>query len=435
MSHASRAKLLVAGAVLAVAALGGWRVHAQAAAEPTNDLPNPYQTIENYFKLPAGRSFGSTSAVDIDRDGKSIWVAERCGANSACLSNPVDPVLLFDAAGNLVRSFGKGLIVSPHGIHVDREGNVWVTDYQDDATGGRQALPGAGGAGGGAGRGGGRAGGAADAGGRGGAPDAAGGRGGAADAAGGGGGRGRGRGADGAGAAAAGGGGRAGGAAAGGRGGPNPNATMGHQVFKFSPTGEVLLRIGKPGGAAPPDCCLAPNDVATDSDGNIWIGQGHGGPHNAIFKFDRTGKMLQSWIKSGSGPGEFNQPHSLAFDSQGRLFVADRGNNRTLVFDRNMNQVADWPQFSRPSGIYIDRNDNLYSADSESGSVNQAHKAWVRGIRIGSAKDGKVVALIPDPQKDLTSGTLAAEGVAVDAAGNIYGAEVGPRKVQKYVRK
>jgi hypothetical protein len=77
----------------------------------------------------------------------------------------------------------------------------------------------------------------------------------------------------------------------------------------------------------------------------------------------------------------------------------------------------------------------LYSADSESGSVNQAHGAWTRGIRIGSAKDGKVMYFIPDPQKDLKQGTLAAEGVAVDAAGNIYGAEVGPRQVVKYVRK
>ena len=102
--------------------------------------------------------------------------------------------------------------------------------------------------------------------------------------------------------------------------------------------------------------------------------------------------------------------------------------------------IADWPQFSRPSGIYIDKNDILYSADSESGSVNPAHGAWKRGIRIGSAKDGKVTAFIPDPAGEgnpnpAPTGTLAAEGVTVDAAGNIYGAEVGPRKVQKYVKK
>jgi sugar lactone lactonase YvrE len=402
MSQASRAKLLVGAAVLSVAGLGSWRVYAQASAEPTNDAPNPYQTIEGFFKMPEGRTWGSTSAVDIDRDGRSIWVAERCGAN-ACIDratnqmSQLDPVLKFDSTGKLVTSFGKGMIVFPHGIHVDAEGNVWVTDGQDNAP---QAARGGGGGRGAGGRGGGAA-------------DAAGGGGRAAG-----------------GAAQAGGGGR-------GAAGPNPAATIGHQVFKFSPQGKVLLTIGRAGGATgPTECCWQPNDVITNAAGEIFISEGHGGnPNDRIIKFSRDGKFMQAWGTRGSGPVQFNQPHALAFDSQGRLFVGDRGNNRVLIFDRNMNQVADWPQFSRPSGLFIDRNDNLYSADSESGSVNAAHKAWIRGIRAGSVKDGKITAFIPDPQKDLTSGTLAAEGVAVDAQGNVYGAEVGPRKLQKYVRK
>ena len=129
------------------------------------------------------------------------------------------------------------------------------------------------------------------------------------------------------------------------------------------------------------------------------------------------------------------QPHALALDSQGRLFVGDRGNNRVQIMTTDGKFIAEWSQFSRPSGLFIDKNDMLYSADSESGSVNPPHKAWTRGIRVGSAKDGKVMYFIPDPQKDLTSGTLAAEGVAVDSSGNVYGAEVGPKKVQKYVMK
>jgi hypothetical protein len=112
-----------------------------------------------------------------------------------------------------------------------------------------------------------------------------------------------------------------------------------------------------------------------------------------------------------------------------------------------MKQVADWPQFSRPSGIFIDKNDNLYSADSESGGINPAHGQWTRGIRIGSARTGQVTALIPDPlplcaqgqertnPPTCASGTWVAEGVAADDAGNVYGAEVGPRKMQKYVKK
>ena len=146
-----------------------------------------------------------------------------------------------------------------------------------------------------------------------------------------------------------------------------------------------------------------------------------------------------TWANAQSGNSgavdELMQPHAMAFDSRGRLFVADRSNNRVLIMDQDFNHIATWAQFSRASGLFIDKNDVLYSADSESGSVNPAHKAWVRGIRIGSAKDGKVIYFIPDPQKDLTSGTLAAEGVAADSSGNVYGAEVGPKKVQKYVMK
>jgi sugar lactone lactonase YvrE len=358
-------------------------------------------------------------------------VAERCGANT-CVADPatgkmstLNPVLLFDEKGNLVRSFGAGMMAFPHGIHVDRDGNVWVTDGNGNAP-----QAGRGGAGRGAGA---TAGGGAAAGG--GAPAGGGARGAAA------------------GGAQRGGGGR----------GPAPTAppagaTVGHQVFKFSPEGKLLLAIGKPGGATGPDqCCWQPNDVITNDKGEIFISEGHGAnPNDRVVVFSPDGKkIVRQFGKRGAGPGEFNQPHALAFDAQGRLFVGDRGNNRVQIFDQSGKLIADWPQFSRPSGLFIDRNGMLYSADSESGSVNRPHGAWKRGIRIGSVKDGKVTAFIPDPSgegvtfamtdgkpvltradgKPGPGGTLAAEGVAVDAAGNIYGAEVGPRKLQKYVRK
>src|SRR5262245_24225116 len=105
-----------------------------AQVKPANDAPTPYATVENHFKLPDGRTWGANSAIEVDKDGKSLWIAERCGANSGCAANPtVDPILLFDASGKLVRSFGAGMLLSPHGIHVDRDGNLWVTDYADNA--------------------------------------------------------------------------------------------------------------------------------------------------------------------------------------------------------------------------------------------------------------------------------------------------------------
>src|SRR5262245_13509743 len=92
------------------------------AVTPTNALPNPYRSIENWAKLPEGRTWGSTGAVDIDPDGTSVWVAERCGAQGFiplakakegqpfnCAGSKLDPILKFDASGKLVKSFGAGL--------------------------------------------------------------------------------------------------------------------------------------------------------------------------------------------------------------------------------------------------------------------------------------------------------------------------------------
>jgi sugar lactone lactonase YvrE len=372
-------KLTLAGAMVAAAiAASGWTAQAQDV-KPTNDAPNPYQTVKDYFKLPDGRTWGSTSAVDIDKDGKSIWVAERCGGNS-CLDratgkmSDVPTVLKFDASGKVVKSFGAGLLIFPHGIYVDKDGNVWVTDGQDNAP---VPARGAAGAGGGA------------AGGRGAAPT--------------------------------------------GPIGPRAGATFGNQVFKFSPDGKVLMTLGKPGGAAAPDYFYQPNDVIVAPNGDIFVSEGHGAGNNRILKFDKSGKFIKEWGKLGTGPGEFDQPHALAFDSKGRLFVGDRNNNRVQVFDQNGTFLEEFRQFSRPSGIFI-KNDILYVADSESESVSRNHNGWKRGIRYGSIKDGKIVAFIPDPDEKAT-GTSAAEGVAVDSRGNIYGAEVGPRAVKKYVKK
>jgi sugar lactone lactonase YvrE len=360
--------------VAAMVALSGGKAVAQGGAQPTNDLPNPYQTIANYFKLPEGRTWGATSAIDLAPDGKSIWIAERCGVNT-CLDRAtgqmsnLPTILRFDMSGNLMTSFGQGVLIFAHGIHVDRQGNVWVTDGQDNAP---------------------------------------------------------------ASASAAGGG--AGGPAQPPR--PNAAATKGHQVFKFSPEGKLLMTLGKPGGAADPEYFFQPNDVITNQKGEIFVSEGHSstpGASSRILKFAPDGSLIKVFGKRGPGPGEFDQPHALAFDSRGRLFVGDRGNNRVQIIDQEGAFIADWPQFSRPSGLFIDANDTLYVADSESGTVNPAHGAWKRGIRIGSARDGTVVALIPDPN-DAATGTSAAEGVAADAQGNIYGAEVGPRAVKKYVQ-
>jgi DNA-binding beta-propeller fold protein YncE len=195
------------------------------------------------------------------------------------------------------------------------------------------------------------------------------------------------------------------------------------------------MTLGKAGVAGDSeDTFNQPSAVAIAVNGDIFVADGHGGNSNArIVKFSKDGRFLMTWGKKGLAPGELNIPHALAFDSKGRLFVADRGNNRIQIFDQEGKFIDQWKQFSRPSGIFISKNDVMYVADSESGSVARDHSAWKRGIRVGSAKDGLVTAFIPDPAENAT-GTSAAEGVAADTMGVIYGAEVGPKDVKKYVK-
>jgi sugar lactone lactonase YvrE len=197
------------------------------------------------------------------------------------------------------------------------------------------------------------------------------------------------------------------------------------------------MTLGKPGGGRDAEYFFQPNDVLVAPNGDIFVSEGHtstAGATARVLKFTKDGTFIKSWGKLGSAPGDFDQPHALAMDSRGRLFVGDRNNNRIQIFDQDGKFLEEWKQFSRPSGIYIDKNDVIYVADSESESVSRNHDGWKRGIRIGSAKDGSVTALIPDPVEKAPS-TSAAEGVAADAHGNIYGAEVGPRALKRYVKK
>jgi hypothetical protein len=99
---------------------------ALATGTPTGSLPNPYQSDANWAKPPAGRKMGDLGSVSVDSKG-NIWTIERCGEDS-CAGSRVAPILEFDPAGNLVKSFGAGLLVFPHAVFVDKNDNVWVAD-------------------------------------------------------------------------------------------------------------------------------------------------------------------------------------------------------------------------------------------------------------------------------------------------------------------
>jgi len=313
---------------------------------PMNSLPNPY-TSEDWVDLPDGRTWGSTAGVDIDPDGRHVWAIDRCGANS-CAESDLDPILKIDPQGNVVSMMGAGLFLFPHGIHVDRDGNVWVTDAR----------------------------------------------------------------------------------------GPNPEnpatAGKGHVVIKLSPEGEILLTLGRPGspGDGRGPLLNTPCDVVTDANGNIYVGDGHEGQNTddpatvaRIAKFDRNGNFITSWGRWGSGPEELRTPHALDIDSQNRLIVGDRGNNRLVIFELDGTYIGELRQLGRPSGIYITDDDTIYVADSESLFANSQNPGWVTGIRVGSLRTGIAEYLIHGEVPAYPSGSNP-EGVAVDAAGHVYGAVV-----------
>lgn len=313
-----------------------------------NNLPNPNpKVITDWGRLPAGRVWGSSAGIAIGPDGH-VWAYDRCGNVSlggGCDTNLVDPIVKYDRnTGELLTSFGAGVFVTPHGLHVDRAGNVWVTDFS-----------------------------------------------------------------------------------------ANKEGTKGHQVIKFSPEGKVLMRLGTAGApGSGSDRFNQPCDVITAPNGDIFIADGHSGQNAAaappgstgrIMKFTSGGKFIKQWGRIGNGPGEFRTPHALAFDSRGRLYVADRGNHRIQIFDQDGNYIDSYYQYSRVSDLFITPDDKLYAIDSETQETN--HPGWRTGIRIGSALEDRVTAFIPPHRWDKRPMGVAGEGVAVDGGGNVYAAE-GP---------
>jgi DNA-binding beta-propeller fold protein YncE len=322
--------------------------------QPVNSGANPYRVIRDWARLDReGRPWGGSNGVAIDRDGTSVWATDRCSAGTTpgCLGSTGNPVHLFDQSGKEIRSFGGGMFVWPHGIHVDRDGNVWVTDSRAASSEELTKFPGEG--------------------------------------------------------------------------------NKGSVVVKFSPEGKVLMTLGKPGVRGnPPDALTDPSDVVTDpGTGDVYVAESHTNVTDPnlvgrITVFDKDGKFLRIIGKTGTAPGEFRTPHALEFDSRGRLIVADRHNHRIQILTKAGQFIAEYGDFGRTSGLAIDRNDVIYTADSE--STGTVHPGWQRGIRVGSLKDGKVTIFIPPHMTP---------NIAIDAAGNVYTAEAQLRGVTKYVKE
>ena len=365
MKFSQRIILLPAVIAALLAAAGAAVAQGAGNAITGAGLSNPAPHVTtNWGELPDGREWGSTAGIDIDPNDGHVWAYERCGASAFgggvpvnCDNNPVDPIFKFDRhTGKVLANFGGGVIVTPHGIHVDAGGNVWATDFVSNAEG-----------------------------------------------------------------------------------------TKGHQVHKFSPDGELLMSLGKAGQAgSAPGQFNQPNDVITAPDGTIFVADGHDGQGmttNAameegraagatarVIKFAADGTYIKEWGQIGVRHGEFRTPHALAFDSKGRLWVADRGNHRIEIFDQDGNYLESRYQYGRISGLFITGDDLVYAIDSESSPTN--HPGWLNGVRIGHVDEDRITGFIPPFEREdrVYQGT-AGEGVAVDVDGNVYAAE-GPNSLR-----
>jgi hypothetical protein len=166
------------------------------------------------------------------------------------------------------------------------------------------------------------------------------------------------------------------------------------------------MTLGKRGVAGNgQDTFDQPSGIAIAPNGDIFVSDGHG-KNDRIVKFSKDGRFLKSWGRHGAEPGEFNQPF-----------------------------IAAWRQFGRPSALYVSKDDTLYVSDSTSNS--KTNTGYLRGITVGSAKDGSLRAFIPDP--DLAEADVnrisGASGIVADEKGTIYAADVGPHRLRKYVLK
>jgi sugar lactone lactonase YvrE len=276
-----------------------------------------YQLVDNWAQLPAGTKWGTMSAVDIDSKG-TVYALQR--------AEPAK-VMAFDSTGKLLRSWGDGLFVDAHGLRVDREDNVWVTDRGS------------------------------------------------------------------------------------------------HQVLKFSPDGKVLTTLGKKGVAGDntsTDALNGPSDLVFAPNGEFYVSDGES-TNARVVKYAKDGTFLKFWGTKGAGPGELNVPHSIAMDSAGRVYVANRSNKRIEVFDQEGKYLDQITNAGTPYGLFMTKDDVLFVVDGTQG------KAPAEDLTIVDTKTKSVVGHIGD--------LLGPHMVSVDASGNIYVAEVRGAAVLKFLRK
>jgi DNA-binding beta-propeller fold protein YncE len=273
-----------------------------------------YRVVADWPRLPANVKLGAVSAVAADSAG-NIYVFHR-GQH---------PLLVFTRDGDFVRSWGDDLIRTAHGLRIDRDDHLWITDIGH------------------------------------------------------------------------------------------------HQVRKFARSGELLLTLGKqdsPGDGR--DQFNKPTDIAFAANGDFYVSDGYG--NSRVVQFSKEGKYLREWGQKGTGPGEFNLPHSICVDRQGRVIVGDRENDRIQVFTPEGKFLTQWKEGGAPFGLFLTPKEQLFVAD---GRAN-----WVKVIDLLGKPLGRFGSKGTGPGQFELPHMLC-----VDNQGAVYVAEVNGKRVQKFVGK
>ena len=241
--------------------------------------------------MPEGWKFGRVSAVATDSEGQ-VYVFHR--------GKKADPIVVFDSKGTYLRSWGKGMFGNPHGLRVDKDNNVWITDNGD------------------------------------------------------------------------------------------------HQVMKFTKDGKLLLTLGIKAKAATDEKTFnRPTDIAFAPSGEFYVSDGYG--NSRVVKFSKDGKYLMAWGKKGSGPGEFDTPHSIAVDSKGTVYVSDRENNRIQIFDADGKFLRQFTNLGATQNVFITPKDEMWIITHRNNIENITYDTLAgRIMRIDTAT-GRILGSMESP--------------------------------------